>query len=63
MFRVVLQDNPQWKEPWVTKLAFDLNLFHILREWCPKVFFCLFCFVLYISKHYFGRQNYIREET
>ena len=39
MFRVVLQENPQWKEPWVTKFAFDLILLHILKEWCSKFLF------------------------
>lgn len=41
MFKVMLQENPQWKEPWVTKLTFDLILLHILKEWGTKFLFLI----------------------
>ena len=50
MFKVVLQKNPQWKEPWVMKLAFDLILLHILKEWCTKFLFLILTKVILEEK-------------
>lgn len=52
MFKVVLQENPQWKEPWVTKLAFDLILLHILKEWCPEILFLILTKIILEEKLY-----------